>query len=58
MRHKYNQGLAFYLDYIEQAAAALGPGRVRSMLMVGLEPMEMTLAGVAAIAERGGVSRC
>jgi hypothetical protein len=55
MRHKYNQGRAFYLDFIEQAAEALGPGRVRSMLMVGLEPMEMTLAGVAAIAERGGV---
>jgi hypothetical protein len=55
MRHKYNQGLDFYLDFIEQAAEALGPGRVRSMLMVGLEPMEMTLAGVAAIAERGGV---
>jgi Radical SAM superfamily len=55
MRHKYNQGLDFYLDFIEQAAETLGPGRVRSMLMVGLEPMEMTLAGVAAIAERGGV---
>jgi hypothetical protein len=26
MRHKYNQGLTFYLDFIEQAAAALGPG--------------------------------
>jgi radical SAM family protein len=55
MRHKYNQGLTFYLDFIEEAAGTLGPGRVRSMLMVGLEPMEMTLAGVAAIAERGGV---
>jgi Radical SAM superfamily len=55
MRHKYHQGLTFYLDFIEQAASTLGPGRVRSMLMVGLEPMEMTLAGVAAIADRGGV---
>jgi hypothetical protein len=55
MRHKYNQGLDFYLDFIEQAAEALGPGRVRSMLMVGLEPMDDTLAGVAAIAKRGGV---
>jgi hypothetical protein len=55
MRHKHNQGLAFYLDFIAQAADTLGPGRVRSMLMVGLEPMEMTLAGVAAIVERGGV---
>jgi hypothetical protein len=55
MRHKHNQGLDFYLDFIEQAADTLGPGRVRSMLMVGLEPMEMTLAGVAAIAKRGGI---
>lgn len=55
MRHKYNQGLDFYLDFIEQAAESLGPGRVRSMLMVGLEPMDDTLAGVAAIAKRGGV---
>lgn len=55
MRHKHNQGTAFYLDFIEQAAEILGPGRVRSMLMVGLEPMDMTLAGVAAIVERGGV---
>ena len=55
MRNKYNQGLRFYLDFIAHAAEVLGPGRVRSMLMVGLEPMEMTLAGVAAIAERGGV---
>ncbi len=55
MRNKYNQGLTFYLDFIEHAAEVLGRGRVRSMLMVGLEPMEMTLAGVAAIAERGGV---
>ena len=55
MRNKYNQGLRFYLDFIEHAAEVLGSGRVRSMLMVGLEPMEMTLAGVAAIAERGGV---
>jgi hypothetical protein len=55
MRNKYNQGLRFYLDFIAQAAEVLGPGRVRSMLMVGLEPMEMTLAGVAAIVERGGV---
>ena len=55
MRNKYNQGLSFYLDFIEQAAGELGPGRVRSMLMVGLEPMQATLDGVAAIAERGGV---
>jgi Radical SAM superfamily len=54
-RHKYNQGLTFYLDFIEHAAETLGAGRVRSIMMVGLEPIEMTLAGVAAIIERGGV---
>ncbi len=55
MRNKYNQGLDFYLDFIESAATTLGAGRVRSMLMVGLEPIEDTLAGVSAIAQRGGV---
>lgn len=54
MRQKYNQGLDFYLDFIEEATGLLGPGRSRSMLMVGLEPLEDTLAGVRAIAERGG----
>lgn len=55
MRRKHDQGRAHYLAFIEQAAEELGAGRVRSMLMVGLEPAEDTLAGVAAIAERGGV---
>ncbi|KQZ88512.1 radical SAM protein [Phycicoccus sp. Root563] len=54
MRQKYNQGLDFYLDFIESATVALGQGRARSMLMVGLEPLEDTLAGVRAIAQRGG----
>lgn len=54
-RSKYNQGLDHYLRTIEDAAAILGPGRVRSMLLVGLEPAEGTLAGVRAIAERGGL---
>lgn len=53
MRRKADQGLDYYLDYLEKAAEIMGPGRVRSMLMVGLEPMEDTLAGVRAIAARG-----
>lgn len=53
-RQKYNQGLEFYLDFIERASNELGPGRARSMLMVGLESMDDTVAGVRAIAERGG----
>ena len=55
MRHKHRQGRQYYLDFIEAAAELLGPGRVRSMLMVGLEPMESTLAGVRALLDRGCV---
>ncbi len=55
MRQKHRQGLDHYLGFIEEASLVLGAGRVRSMLMVGLESMESTLAGVKAIVERGGV---
>lgn len=55
MPQKHKQGLALYLDFIAEAAAVLGPRRVRSMLMVGLEPLSQTLAGVKAILESGGV---
>ena len=55
MPQKYRQGRSHYLDFIERSAARLGAGRVRSMLMVGLEPPEETLRGVQAIVERGGV---
>ncbi|MDR1189710.1 MAG: radical SAM protein [Bifidobacteriaceae bacterium] len=54
-RQKYNWGRDYYLDFIEHAAEILGPGRVRSMLLVGLEPAESTLEGVEEIARRGGV---
>jgi len=54
-RQKYNWGRNFYLDFIETAADVLGPGHVRSMLLVGLEDTASTLAGVQAIAQRGGV---
>lgn len=54
-RHKYNQGVDLYLDAIEEAAQVIGPWRARSMLLVGLEDPEATLAGVRAIVERGGV---
>ena len=55
MRQKAAQGRDTYLDYLEHAAGILGPGKVRSMLMVGLEPLESTLKGARAIAERGAV---
>lgn len=54
-RQKFNWGRDYYLDFIGDAATELGPGRVRSMLMIGLEPIESTLEGVQAVAERGGV---
>lgn len=55
MRRKHDHGLDPYLEFIRHAADRLGPGRVRSMLVVGIEPLEDTLAGVRAIAERGAV---
>lgn len=55
MGHKYRQGRQYYLDFLEDAAQVMGPGRVRSMLMVGIESAESTLAGVRAIVDRGCV---
>lgn len=43
----------YYLDFIEQAVEVFGQGRIRSLLLVGLEPMEDTLRGVEALAARG-----
>jgi uncharacterized radical SAM superfamily protein len=42
-----------YLDFIEEAVPVFGEGNVRSLLMVGIEPMEDTLRAVDALAERG-----
>ncbi len=55
MRQKAAQGRGRYLDYLEHAADVFEPGRVRSMMMVGLEPLASTMEGVRAIAERGAV---
>jgi hypothetical protein len=55
MPQKHRQGLALYLEFIREAVTVLGPGRIRSMLMVGLEPASETLAGVKAILDVGGV---
>jgi hypothetical protein len=54
MKLKTMNGVNYYLDFIEHAAEVMGPGRVRSMLLVGAESMESTIAGVEAIAARGG----
>lgn len=56
MPHKFGRGVPFYLGAIESAVVALGPGRVRSMLLVGLETMDSTLEGVRAVTERGGIA--
>jgi hypothetical protein len=53
MPEKAGIGLAAYLDFIEKAVGCLGPGRVRSLVLVGLEDAADTLAAVAALAERG-----
>jgi hypothetical protein len=55
MPRKHKQGRQHYLDYLRHSASVLGGSRVRSMLMLGLEPMESTLEGVEAIAELGCV---
>ena len=42
-----------FLDFIARAVEIFGQGRVRSLLLVGLEPLEDTLHGIEALAERG-----
>jgi hypothetical protein len=55
MPRKHKQGRDHYLDYLAGAAAVLGGDRVRSMFMLGLEPLESTLEGVAEVSSRGCV---
>lgn len=62
----WNQGLAAsvmpgkakfgrdrWLNLVGEAVGEFGLGRVRSLLLVGIEPLEDTLLGVEALAERG-----
>ncbi|MCE5333836.1 MAG: radical SAM protein [Desulfobacteraceae bacterium] len=53
MPEKAAVGIDAYLGFIEKAVEILGPGRVRSLILVGLEDTSDTLAGVKALAERG-----
>lgn len=55
MPHKQRQGRGYVLEFIRHASSVLGPGRVRSMLMVGVEPIEDTLAAVDALLDAGCV---
>lgn len=42
-----------YLKFLEQAVEIFGEDHVRSMLILGLEPLEETLEGVTKLADRG-----
>lgn len=53
MPAKRRIGRSQYLDFIEDAVVVFGIGKVRSLLLVGLEPLEETLKGVAALVRRG-----
>lgn len=53
MPAKARAGIQSYLDFIEGAVQQLGPGSVRSLILVGIEPEEDTLRGVEALAARG-----
>jgi hypothetical protein len=53
MKGKYQISKTGYLTFIEQAVRVFGEGKVRSLLMVGLESLEDTLKGVEALAQVG-----
>lgn len=42
-----------WLDLVEEAVGEYGLGKIRSLLLVGIEPLEDTLLGVEALAARG-----
>lgn len=53
MPGKARFGRERWLSTVEDAVAEFGPGRVRSLLLVGIEPLDDTLRAVDALAERG-----
>lgn len=53
MAGKNKASRQMYLDFIAKAIPIFGEGKVRSLLMVGLESLEDTLKGVEALAQRG-----
>lgn len=53
MRGKNNIGRDAYLEFLERAVQEFGVGNVRSILMLGLEPVEQTLKAVEELAKRG-----
>jgi uncharacterized radical SAM superfamily protein len=55
MPSKYSVSQKHYLSAIETAVQVFGWGRVKSLIIVGLERMEDTLKAVRVLAERGCV---
>jgi hypothetical protein len=53
MNNKLKASRRFYYERIAEAVEVFGLGSVRSLLLVGLEPLEDTLSGVRALAELG-----
>ena len=53
MTGKWKIGRDSILDFIGKVVDKFGSKRVRSLLLVGLEPVEDTLRGVEALAQRG-----
>jgi hypothetical protein len=53
MPAKHKLGREHVLGFIAKAVERFGLGRVSSLLVAGLEPLEDTLRGVQALAERG-----
>jgi len=53
MAGKYKASRQLYFDFIEDAVPIFGKGKVRSLLMVGIESLDDTLKGVEALAQRG-----
>ena len=53
MPPKAKLGKRYWFDFIARAAEVFGPGRVRSLILVGLEPVEETLRGIEALAQCG-----
>lgn len=50
---KFKIGIKGYLEFIENAVKVFGKGRVKSLLMLGLEERESTMQGVEALAQLG-----
>ena len=54
MASKVKAGRQLYFDFIEEAVDVFGAdGKVRSLILVGIEPIEDTLQGVEALAQIG-----